>query len=169
MKKRSSVELKRSFDFRKVIATICFLVATFCFAQGLKTADAVSYEISAELSIPSINLSSDVTTLALKDHALKTPETIVGRFSRYENKTLLIGHSTTVFNALENVQVGDVINYDDEVYIVKNIETQKRDDVNMDILLKNSEEKTIVLMTCAGELYENGGASHRLIITASIE
>ncbi len=163
------MELRKSLDFRKVLATICFLVATFCFARGLNTADAVSYEISVELSAPSIGLEAGVTKLQLEDRTLKTPDTIVGSFSRFSHKTLLIGHAATVFSNLKNLKIGDEIDYDYNVYVVKNIEMLEKTSINMDALLAPTDTDTIILMTCAGELYENGDASHRLIITATSE
>lgn len=163
------MELRKSVDFRKVLATLCFLVATFCFAQSLAPAEALQYEIAAELSIPSINLDADVTTLKLEDHRLKTPDTIVGSFSRNKNKTLLIGHATTVFKNLKNILVGDKINYDDAIYKVESVEIIEKADADMGELLKSADRKTLVIMTCAGELYDNGDASHRLVVTAISE
>ena len=133
---------------------------------GLQPAEAVkSYEISAELSIPSIDLTSDVTALQLEDHELKTPDTIVGSFSRAENKTLLIGHSSTVFQDLNKVKFGDRIVYNGE-YVVNKIEVLEKNDINMSNLLAAAEEDTIVIMTCAGADLGNGDATHRLIVTA---
>lgn len=163
------MELRKSVDFRKILATICFLVATFCFAQGLSPAEALQYEITAELKIPSISLDTGVTTLQLQERKLITPDAIVGSFSRSKNKVLLIGHAATVLKNLKDITVGDIINYDDTIYKVENIEIAQKADVDMDDLLKPAKDKTIIIMTCAGELYDNGDASHRLIITAISE
>ncbi|MBQ3473824.1 sortase [Candidatus Saccharibacteria bacterium] len=133
---------------------------------GLQPAEAANYQISAKLIIPTIELNSDVTSLKIENHELKTPDTIVGSYSGAENKTLLIGHSSTVFNNLENVKIGDEIIYDDVKYIVGEREIVEKDDVVMPELLESSEIETIVIMTCAGEDLGMGDATHRLIITA---
>ena len=49
---------------------------------------------------------------------------------------------------------------------ISNVELADKNVVNMDLILAPAEQDTLVLMTCAGELYENGDASQRLIITA---
>lgn len=149
------------------------LIYVLCFGAFLKIgflpAEAANYDISAELSIPSINLDTDVTTLQLKDHQLDTPDYIVGSFSRANHKTLLLGHSSTVFKSLANVNVGDLITYDNTDYLVTNIELLEKADINMNSLLSAAEKDTLVLMTCAGESLPNKDATHRLIITAVSE
>ena len=92
----------------------------------------------------------------------------IKRRNKNENKTLLIGHSTTVFSELNRVQLKDKIIYDGRDYLVNKIETWKKELINMGRLLKAEEKDTIVLMTCAGELLGEGDATHRLIITASV-
>ncbi len=169
MKKRSSVELKRTFGFQKILAIACFIVAMFCFLQGLRPVEAAGYEVSALLAIPSIDLEVDVTKLSLVNHELETPDEIVGSFSHAKNKTLLIAHSTTAFSRLENIKLGDEIIYNGNKYIARDFVVLKESNINMGSLLKSEPENTIVLMTCAGELYNDGGASHRLIITATAE
>ena len=46
------------------------------------------------------------------------------------------------------------------------ISVQEKSEIDMLKLLKKDENDSIVLMTCAGELYKDGDASHRLIVTA---
>lgn len=164
------MKLKKTVDFRRIGA---FLYAVFFIAYllvGLKpTADATHYEISAELEIPAIGLTADVTPLKLKDHHLETPSTIVGSFAREANKVLLIGHSSTVFRNLNNIAVGDEIIYDGILYKVLSAETLKKADVEMNTLLAATEKDTIVIMTCAGEELGENDATHRLIVTAEVE
>ena len=140
-----------------------FLVYLFI---GLQPAEATNYIISTKLIIPEINLNSDVTILKAENRELKTPDTIVGSYSISDNKTLLIGHSSTVFSHLDQVNLGDEIVFDEKDYIVKDSEVVKKEDIIMSQLLRSSKIDTLVIMTCAGEDLGMGDATHRLIITA---
>lgn len=163
------MELKKRLNARAVLIGLYAVVFVVYVIVGLKPAEAVQvYEISAELNIPSIDLVSDVTTLQLENRELKTPDTIVGSFSRAENKTLLIGHSSTVFKDLNKVAFGEKINFDNHIYVVQKIETLEKSEISMSELLKKADKDTLVLMTCAGTNLGNGDATHRLIITAEI-
>ncbi len=82
-------------------------------------ADAASYP---SLSISSIGLSVPVEPLELKDRQLNVPDMIVGSYGPNINKTLLVGHSSTVFEELDQLRVDQEINYNDSVYRV----TQER-------------------------------------------
>ena len=88
------MELKKRLNPKYVFVGLYALFFVAYIIVGLQPAEAAeSYEISTNLNISSINLSSDVTNLKLENHKLETPDKIVGSFSRAENKTLLIGHS----------------------------------------------------------------------------
>lgn len=163
------MEIRKHLDLRKLLAGIYILALAVYFAVGFMPADATNYDISAELSIPSIGLYSDVTKLSLKNHQLETPRTIVGSFTRNSHKTLLIGHSTTVFNKLDEVKIGDEIVYDDTIYYIYNMYTVKKEEIKMGKLLSGEEKDTIVLMTCTGEPMGELDATHRLIVWASRE
>ncbi len=160
------MELKQHLDARKIFVGLYLLAFVIYLVIGLQPADATSYEVSAKLLIPQIGLDTDVAELTLDEGQLNTPETIAGSFSQSENKTLLIGHSTTVFENLNRVDLGDLINYDGNNYKVKKISLSSKNRVDMSELLAPAEKDTIVIMTCAGELLENGDATHRLILTA---
>ena len=163
------MELKKRLEFRKVLVGAYFVLLAMYLVVGLQPAEATNYEIATELSIPSIGLDSDVTILQVEERELKTPETIVGSYGRARNKTLLIGHSTTVFQDLEEVKLGDVIMYDDAPYKVFAIELVEKAEINMNEILAPADEETLVLMTCAGTLLDGGDATHRLIVTAVAE
>lgn len=164
------MELKKRLNIRTVLIGLYVVVFVAYVIVGLKPAEAAqSYEISAELNIPSINLTSDVTTLQLENRELKTPDNIVGSFSRAENKTLLIGHSSTVFQNLNRVAFGEEINYNDHIYTVRKIETLEKSEIDMSKLLARAKEDTLVIMTCAGDDLGGGDATHRLIVTAETE
>ncbi len=160
------MELKKRLDFRMVLVSLYFVALFIYILVGLQPAGAKNYNVSAHLFIPSISLSTDVTTLKLVNHTLETPDYIVGSYTKHENKTLLIGHSSTVFKDLDEAKLDAVISYDNLEYIIKDIKTLEKSDIKMSQLLKNTEKKTLVLMTCAGDDLGNGDATHRLIITA---
>lgn len=163
------MELKKRLDLRTVLMGLYAVVFVAYLVVGLKPAEAAqSYEISAELNIPSIGLTSDVATLQLENRELKTPDEIAGSFSRAENKTLLIGHSSTVFQNLNQVNLADEINYAGKDYTVQKIETLEKFEIDMSELLKRADNDTLVIMTCAGTDLGNGDATHRLIVTAEV-
>ena len=164
------MKLKKHLNLRLIFVGFYMVSFLGFLIYGLQPTEAArSYSIDGRLLIPSIEFDEDVTELELVDGELETPDTIVGSYARYINKTLLIGHSTTVFSNLVNVELGDEIKYDDRVYTVEAIEVLKKDEIDMDELLKADGKDTIVIMTCAGELLGDGDATHRLIITASGE
>lgn len=133
---------------------------------GLKPAEARHYEISGELSIPSIGLVSDVTALQLENRRLDTPDTIVGSYSEDISKILLIGHSTTVFENLHNIKLEESIEYNNNTYRVVKTETLPKAKINMGSLLSPADIQTLVIMTCAGNPVGEKDATHRLIVTA---
>ena len=166
--KEESVIIRKHLDARKTFLTVYFLAFAVYIIIGLQPAQAQNYDVSGSLSIPVIGLTSDVTTLELKDKKLDTPDTIVGSYSRVDSKVLLIGHSTTVFQDLDKVTLGDEIVYNDKTYYVDDITTLKKEEISMTNLLQREDKDTLVVMTCAGELLGEGEATHRLIITASV-
>ena len=157
---------KRHLDGKKIFAGLYALVFAAYLVIGLQPAEAVQYEVAAELDIPSIGLVADVTQLSLGNDGVETPETIVGSYSRTKNKTLLIGHSSTVFENLKDVGLRDEIDYNGNTYHVVGIHKMAKSDINMNQLLKTEDKDTLVIMTCAGQLLDGGDATHRLIVTA---
>ena len=163
------MELKKRLDLRAVLAVLYVTAFLAYVIFGLQPAEAAqSYEVSAELNIPSIGLVSDVTTLELENRELKTPDEIVGSFSRSKNKTLLIGHSSTIFQNLNQIRLNDEIFYNNNKYIVKKITIAEKAAVDMSELLMRADQDTLVIMTCAGANLGNGDATHRLLVTAVI-
>lgn len=161
------MELKRHYDWKYVFIGLCAVAFLAYIIYGLQPAGAVqSYEINGNLSIPGIDLTADVADLHLTDGELKTPDTIVGSYSRSENKTLLIGHSTTVFQDLDQVKIGDVVSYNGKEYKVNRLQYIIKEAIDMSELLAAEDEDTLVIMTCAGKLLDGGDATHRFIVTA---
>ncbi len=135
---------------------------------GFQPAESQSSPDLPTLGISSINLETPVAALELQDHQLIAPATIAGSFSHSDNKTLLIGHSSTVFQNLHQVSKNDVLAYDKKLYLVTKIETLEKSAVKMSEILAPADRETVILMTCAGEPLENQDATHRLVITAEI-
>ena len=153
----------------KVVAALFFTVALPVYIylgfQPNIPADAASYP---RLSIAAINLETPVEKLALEGRKLNVPDMIAGSYSSEPKKTLIVGHSSTVFEDLDQLEVGQELVYDDQRYSISGIEVLAKDDISMVEILSETAEDTIVLMTCAGESLPNQDATHRLIITAEI-
>lgn len=160
------MELERRFDFRKIFGILYVTTFLVYLIAGFIPAGATTPEISEALVIPSIHLASGVTNVSLVDHKLDTPDTVVGSYQPTENKTFLIGHSTTAFSNLKNIDIGDYLYYGGLKYRVVKTSLQKKSDVDMKKILADTDIKTVVMMTCAGELVGGGDATHRFIVTA---
>ncbi len=163
------MKLRKHLDFKIVFGALYFLSFAVYLVIGLQPVEAVRYNTSGFLSIPSINLSSDVTTLKMENHKLETPDTIVGSFSMDNNKTLLIGHSSTVFDDLINVGLGDEIIYNGMYYEINDMKILEKSEVDMNEVLSDSDVSTIEIMTCTGEDLGDGDYTHRFILTAVIK
>ncbi len=163
------MELKRHLDLKRFFIGL-YIVLIFTFLlMGLRPVEAAEYEIGGNLYIPNIGLNSSVAKLSLQNGKLNSPDTIAGSYSTSPNKTLLIGHSTTVFQDLWRLNLNEYFYYNNARYRIIEIETKKKSDIRMGQILAEADNDTIVLMTCAGELFEDGDATHRLIITAVSE
>ena len=163
------MELKKTFDFRKIVIVSYFVLLAVYLVVGLLPAGATSVDIVTDIEIPKIGLSSGVTPLKLEEGKFITPDSVVGAFSRSRNKTFLVGHSSGVFSDLSLLTVGDEILYDLESYKITSVEILPKTDVRMDNLLIPEEKETLIIMTCAGEMLDGFDATERLIITASIQ
>lgn len=135
----------------------------FIGLQPVPSADATSLP---RLEVPSINLTTPVATLEVEDRQLTAPNTIAGVYYSAQNKSFIIGHSSTVFQQLDQVHVNDIFTFDDKTYQIQELKTLLKSDIDMDEILQNESEPTIIIMTCAGQPLANQDATHRLIITA---
>lgn len=155
---------------------VVYFIAAFAFLtiglQPIKDAGSVYAAEAAtateSLSIPEIGLSTPVKIVSVTGADLEVPEQIVGSYSSHPNKTLLIGHSSTVFKDLKDLKLNSIIIYNDKTYSVLDITKQAKSDISMKDILKSAEKDTLVLMTCSGEAIAgtDGDHTHRLIITA---
>ena len=159
----------------KILILMFYLIAvpTYVFIGLQPSTRSVAETLAAEaegasgyLMISGINLSSPVAEVSLEDRTLSVPEYIAGSYSNHKNKTLIIGHSSTVFENLKDVKFGQAIDYNEHTYRVTNIETRLKEKISMSDILKEEKNDTIILMTCAGQSLGGNDYSHRLIITA---
>ena len=65
--------------------------ASAAYAEEAKTA-------TGSLAIPSISLLAPISEVTLDGRVLTAPDYIVGRYRASENKTLVMGHSSTIFS-----------------------------------------------------------------------
>ena len=131
--------------------------------QPAYPAEAASYP---QLEISSISLKTPVAPLVLTNHQLYAPDAIAGAYSQAENKTFIIGHSSTVFKKLDQLRIDDTLTYLGQTYRVTELQTLPKSAISMEEILRAEAQDTIILMTCAGEPLPNRDATHRLIITA---
>ena len=167
--------LRRSYnpftwDKREIrtILTVFYLIAVPIFVYlGFQPAEAVDQNIVGNLEINTINLNTPVAASELNNHELAVPDRIAGEYSINQHKTFLFGHSSTIFKNLKNINLGDEITYNNQKYTINHITTQKKSDINMANILAETEQETIVLMTCSGKPLGHDDYTHRLIVTAT--
>ncbi len=175
MEKAARKKSKKIFNVQIVMCAFYFFFAFFATYFGVKmmqNANSVYARESAsateELSIPSIELSTPVIVAEYEGKNLAVPDQIAASYSVNKNKTLLYGHSSTIFHDLKNIAIDDEVIYQEKTFRVVSIETKKKEDISMKEILSETEQNTIVIMTCSGEAIPNtnGDHTHRLIIYA---
>lgn len=150
-----------------LVAFLAIMLPVYLFIgfQPAIPADAASYP---QLEISSINLKTPVASLELtSDHQLIAPAAIAGVYTQATNKLFIIGHSSTVFKKLNQVNLYDLFTYDNKTYQITDIETLAKADISMREILQAEPEETVIIMTCAGSPLPNQDATHRLIVTAT--
>jgi len=151
----------------RVFFVALFLVLTpIYFFSGIQPVSSIEAASYPELSLPSISLNTPVIPLEMTEHQLIAPATVAGSYSQAENKQFIIGHSSTVFQNLNQATLYDHLHYNETEYTITNIEVLAKSDVNMNAILAPADVDTLVLMTCAGTPLPEQDATHRLIITA---
>lgn len=151
----------------------CIIMTVVCLLAGPQSSFSEVYakevaEASSVLEIPSISLLVPVSKASLSGRTLSVPDYIVGEYKTYENKVLLMGHSSTAFANLSVVQLGDKISYDGVEYEVVSKEVKPKSEISMREILEDNGKKTIILMTCAGQHVSGKDYSHRLIVNAVV-
>ena len=128
-----------------------------------KTADASSEE---RLFIPSIGLIARVKDIERSGNQLIAPDEIAGAYQPTIHKTVIIGHSSTVFKDLKNINSDETFTFDKKSYKMKDRKIIEKSVVDMAKVVEETEVNTVILMTCYGEPIGPQDYSHRLIITA---
>lgn len=153
----------------KVLSAAFFMIMLpiylFIGLQPAPLADAASYPV---LEVPSIDLKTPVARVELIDRQLTVPATIAGIYQPFDNKLFIIGHSSTVFKNLGRLQINQSFTYDGEQYLITDRIILEKSAISMNELLSDAPEKTVIIMTCAGDPLPNQDATHRLIITATL-
>ena len=145
--------------FAYFIAIAGFVVHVFM----PQLADATSEE---RLFIPSIGLIARVKDIERQGNQLIAPDYIAGAYQPTNHKTVIIGHSSTIFKDLKNVKDTDSFTFDNHKYQIKSREIVEKSLVDMKDIVSETEVRTVILMTCYGESLGGQDFSHRLIITA---
>lgn len=160
--------LRRSINFVKILLTVAYLIflPTYIIV-GLQPANATNPKHHKILQIPDISLSAPVEELLVENNTLETPNFNVGAYSEAHNKTLLIGHSTTIFKNLSRLDQSAQVVYDNEPYRITKITTTPKSLISMPEILAPAPRQTLVLMTCAGKSLGSQDYTHRLLITAT--
>lgn len=151
-----------------IVTLAFFAIAIPSYLLGFSAFATTINPVNATLKIPSIRLSSYVTPAKSSGNELETPNEHVASYTN-ENKVFLFAHSTANFKNLDKIIIGDTISYltdnSKNEYQVTKIETVSVDDILMSKLLKNTEQPTLILMTCAGQKID-GQYQERLLIYA---
>ena len=127
-----------------------FLIFTFLAFQP----QTVEANTNLILEIPKISLTS--------------PERIAGVYHANQNHDFIIGHSTTIFQNLNKLNVGDTFRFGDQTYQIKTRKIQQKSVIDMSKLLAKKSTPTITLMTCHGEKISGHDYTERLILTAEL-
>ncbi|MBQ2638683.1 sortase [Candidatus Saccharibacteria bacterium] len=164
------VRVNNSFKLKRPKIGIIFGIIYFLVAAGLTTYFFVPKPVDASsderLFIPSIGLVARVENIERQGNTLKSPDYIAGAYFATAHKTVIIGHSSTIFKDLHNIKISDKFNFDNKSYIVKKIEILEKSVIDMNEIVSETEENTLVLMTCYGESLGGQDFSHRFIVTA---
>ena len=127
-----------------------FLVFTFLAFQP----QTVEANTNLVLEIPKIGLTS--------------PERIAGVYHANQNHDFIIGHSSTIFQNLDKLAIGDTFRFGDQTYQIKTRKIEQKSDINMSKLLTKKSTPTITLMTCHGQKISGHDYTERLILTAEL-
>ena len=162
--------MTKDFRIRKFFRISDFVVLITLVSASAFFINSIVSDTNAttadQLVIDGINLSTPVENVELKGTELISPEKIAGAYKAARNKTLLIGHSTTVFKDLDEIDGDMIIEYKGKEYQITEMVMMKKEDISMFDLTRPAEKDTIILMTCAGEATGNHDFTHRLVITA---
>ena len=154
----------------KVVMTVFYMIAIPAFIIiGLQPAQAAEVDGLPTLSIEAVGIETPVAESELNNKQLSVPDRIAAVYSEDPSKLLLMGHSSTVFANLKNIEIGDEVRYNSKVYVVSDKIIKPKSKINMKKILEPAERETVIIMTCAGESLGANDYTHRLIVTAEIK
>lgn len=151
---------------RVFFVALFIILAPAYFFSGIQPVSSIEATSYPELNLPGIDLSTPVAPLEMTERQLIAPTNIAGSYSQAPNKQFIIGHSSTVFQNLNQTTLYQHLYYNGSEYTITKIETLAKSEIDMDLILAPAEVDTIVIMTCAGTPLPDQDATHRLIITA---
>lgn len=154
---------RAKFRFFAVLAYFAVIAGIIAYFFAPKTADASSEE---RLFIPKIGLIAQVKNIERQGNRLIAPDTIAGAYKPTNHKTVIIGHSSTIFKDLDQLKGSETFTFDQTEYKITRREVVEKRFVDMAEIVAETEKNTVVLMTCFGEPLGGQDYSHRLIITA---
>ena len=149
-----------------IFAGILYFAIVAGFTAYVFMPKAVDASSEERLFMPSIGLIAHVKDIEKTGNQLIAPDTIAGAYQPTIHKTVIIGHSSTIFKDLKNIDDEAEFTFDNVKYKVKTIEIIEKRYVNMDEIVSETPVKTVVLMTCYGEPLGGQDFTHRLVITA---
>ncbi len=169
MKIGSSKLVSNQHFYNLLSLSLFFFAIVCCVAISFKQFGANAKDLPT-LQIPALALSSPVQTSTVKNRTLEVPDHIVGSYSIYPNQTLLIGHSSDIFQNLSKIKINNQIKFKHINYSVTDIKLVPKSKISMKKLLTptktETSSSTLILMTCAGQPLAGDDYTHRLIVTA---
>lgn len=149
----------------KFVFSCCyFIIIAFLVSQILRPSKIV--EATSYLKIPTINLSTPVSTVHLHGSELSTPEEIAGVYFANPNKIFILGHVSTVFKNLSKITSESSFEFDGKKYQIKETFILEKSKIDMKNILKPEYSPTVIIMTCHGTPLGNQDYTHRFIATA---
>ena len=164
--KREGVKFKLPRAKFSVFAGLIYFVAIAAFTAYIFIPKAVDASSEERLFIPDIGLIARVKDIERQGNQLIAPDTIAGAYKATNHKTVIIGHSSTIFKDLVKLDGDESFTFDNKNYSITSREIVEKRFVNMEEIVSETEKNTIVLMTCYGEPLGGQDYSHRLIIVA---
>lgn len=157
--------------FFKLVFSLLYLILTPILIYQAINQFSYAIEINSatsHLKIPTINLSTPVKIVHRTTTSIDVPDHIAGLYQKTNHLKLILGHSSTIFTNLHQVNLNDTINLDQTTYIITDKKTLEKSAIDMKQLLAPDPNSptTLILMTCAGTLIADQDYTHRLIITA---
>ncbi len=115
-----------------ILATLTFYALTLpAFFLGLS-----AFAQEPDLQIPAINLTTKTIPTEIQNNTLPTPDHQVAAYTNHK-KTFLYAHSTTAFQNLHLLTLGDKITYLNQTYEITTIQTLPTPEIKMPKLLTN--------------------------------